>query len=196
MKPPESYPKAGPPRAARSRMNTRAPRHDTPPNHRRISVPKRRSTDLVELYVFGREREATVVERNLELTNDGGRVRGARGRLGSGSGPGPGTMTRRRGRSARLRRRRARAWVRGEELYAASCIAYAVAAGNPRLCGSAVGRGPRPIRTGTGRGWRHRRQGPFAHAAVGRAGAVLSTSGVHRTAIRCTGGTRLVARAG
>ena len=61
--------------------------------------------------------------------------------LGFGAGAGGDDAT--TWQRVEVRRQRACAWVCVEGLYAATSIAYAVSAGNLRLCRSAVGRGPR-----------------------------------------------------
>ena len=175
-------------------MNTRVPRHDMPPNHRRMSVRKRRSTDLLELYVFGREWEATVVERNLELTNVGGRVPGARGRLASG--PGPGAMTRRRGSASRFGDNSPAHGCAWRDCTQQQALRMRFLRETRGCAGRRLGGARARIRTRTGRAGRHRRQGPFAHAAAGRASGALSTPAGHRMGTRCTSGTRLIARSG
>ena len=183
-------------------------------HHRITAVSVRenpRSVDLLELEVFGRGGEATVVERNLELANDGGRVPGTPGfvrqrRAGPHGRNGKGVRSLASEPAAKLRRRGS-AGRRGVATSSRACVRFdstvrsnsQFAYGLLRITRGCAGRrlGGARVRTRTGCARRHRRRWPLAHAAADGASGALSRPDSHRImAARCTGRTRLIARAG
>ena len=148
------------------------------------------------------------MQRNNEVTNDGGHVAGTRGferqrRPGPhgwkgegvrGVASGPGVPRRRRGRASRL----------GDNACSRVCVLRdstqqrSLRMRWPRETRGCAGRwvGGARVPTWTGCARRERRQGPFSHAAAGRASGALSTRVGQRIAAGCTGGTRLIARGG